>query len=393
MEKLKYTRVEECCEILDSMRIPITASDRKEGKYPYYGANGIQDYVNDYIFDDELVLLAEDGGNFGSKEKPIAYRVSGKCWVNNHAHVLKPKEEIDVDYLCYSLMFYKVDGMINGATRKKLTQTAMKKMKIPLRNIVEQKKIVQQLNKIIEIREKAKKELNLLDNLIQARFVELFGDAVYNDKKWETDTVKNLCKEIYGGGTPSKAHPEYYKDGDIPWVSAKDMKTDVLKDSQIKINQLGVDNSTARLVPVNSVIMVIRSGILKHTLPVAVNKVPITVNQDLKVFIPGERILTRFLAVQFKMQEKDILSGLRAVTADNIEFNSLKQRRMIVPPIDLQQKYLMFLERIDKSKFVIHKFLYCTTHNTKSIIKPRPNTKESGKIRGRETTCRRILTF
>ena len=393
MEKLKYTRVEECCEILDSMRILITASDRKEGKYPYYGANGIQDYVNDYIFDDELVLLAEDGGNFGSKEKPIAYRVSGKCWVNNHAHVLKPKEEIDVDYLCYSLMFYKVDGMINGATRKKLTQTAMKKMKIPLRNIVEQKKIVQQLNKIIEIREKAKKELNLLDNLIQARFVELFGDAVYNDKKWETDTVKNLCKEIYGGGTPSKAHPEYYKDGDIPWVSAKDMKTDVLKDSQIKINQLGVDNSTARLVPVNSVIMVIRSGILKHTLPVAVNKVPITVNQDLKVFIPGERILTRFLAVQFKMQEKDILSGVRAVTADNIEFNSLKQRRMIVPPIDLQQKYLMFLERIDKSKFVIHKFLYCTTHNTKSIIKPRPNTKESGKIRGRETTCRRILTF
>lgn len=382
MEKLKYTRVEECCEILDSMRIPITASDRKEGKYPYYGANGIQDYVNDYIFDDELVLLAEDGGNFGSKEKPIAYRVSGKCWVNNHAHVLKPKEEIDVDYLCYSLMFYKVDGMINGATRKKLTQTAMKKMKIPLRNIVEQKKIVQQLNKIIEIREKAKKELNLLDNLIQARFVELFGDAVYNDKKWETDTVKNLCKEIYGGGTPSKAHPEYYKDGDTPWVSAKDMKTDVLKDSQIKINQLGVDNSTARLVPVNSVIMVIRSGILKHTLPVAVNKVPITVNQDLKVFIPGERILTRFLAVQFKMQEKDILSGVRAVTADNIEFNSLKQRRMIVPPIDLQQKYLMFLERIDKSKFVIHKFLYCTTHNTKSIIKPRPNTKESGKIRG-----------
>ena len=393
MEKLKYTRVEECCEILDSMRIPITASDRKEGKYPYYGANGIQDYVNDYIFDDELVLLAEDGGNFGSKEKPIAYRVSGKCWVNNHAHVLKPKEEIDVDYLCYSLMFYKVDGMINGATRKKLTQTAMKKMKIPLRNIVEQKKIVQQLNKIIEIREKAKKELKLLDNLIQARFVELFGDAVYNDKKWETDTVKNLCKEIYGGGTPSKAHPEYYKDGDIPWVSAKDMKTDVLKDSQIKINQLGVDNSAARLVPVNSVIMVIRSGILKHTLPVAVNKVPITVNQDLKVFIPGERILTRFLAVQFKMQEKDILSGVRAVTADNIEFNSLKQRRMIVPPIDLQQKYLMFLERIDKSKFVIHKFLYCTTHNTKSIIKPRPNTKESGKIRGRETTCRRILTF
>ena len=92
--------LEDCCEILDSQRIPITASEREKGVYPYYGANGVQDYVANYIFDDELVLLAEDGGNFGSNERPIAYRVSGKCWVNNHAHVLKPKEGLDVDYLC-----------------------------------------------------------------------------------------------------------------------------------------------------------------------------------------------------------------------------------------------------------------------------------------------------
>ena len=138
-------------------------------------------------------------------------------------------------------------------------------------------------------------------------------------------------------------------------VSSKDMKTDVLTDSQIKINQLGVDNSTAHMVPINSVIMVIRSGILKHTLPVAINAVPITVNQDLKVFIPNERVLTRFLSVQFKMHEKDILSGVRAVTADNIEFNSLKQRELIVPPIELQQEYVTFLEQIDKSKFSVIK--------------------------------------
>lgn len=87
MSELKTVRLGDVCEILDSKRVPITAHERKNGSYPYYGANGIQDYVADYIFDDELVLLAEDGGNFGSKEKPIAYRVSGKCWVNNHAHV------------------------------------------------------------------------------------------------------------------------------------------------------------------------------------------------------------------------------------------------------------------------------------------------------------------
>ena len=114
------------CEILDNQRVPITASERKSGPYPYYGANGLQDYVDGYIFDDDLVLLAEDGGNFGSKDKPIAYRVSGKCWVNNHAHVLKPKDNIDVNYLCYSLMFYNVDGLVNGATRQKLTQKDMR---------------------------------------------------------------------------------------------------------------------------------------------------------------------------------------------------------------------------------------------------------------------------
>ena len=174
---------------------------------------------------------------------------------------------------------------------------------------------------------------------------------MHNNKEWTTDSVERLCKEIYGGGTPSKSHPEYYENGNIPWVSSKDMKTDILMDSQIHINEEGVANSTARMVPENSVIMVIRSGILKHTLPVAINAVPITVNQDLKVFIPGNRVITRFLAYQFKMLESDILSGVRAVTADNIEFDSLKKRKLIVPPMELQQQFAAFVAQVDKSKY------------------------------------------
>ena len=205
--------VEDCCQILDSMRVPITASNREEGEYPYYGANGIQDYVADYIFDDELVLLAEDGGNFGSKERPIAYRVSGKCWVNNHAHVLKPKEGLDVDYLCYSLMFYKVDGMVNGATRQKLTQEAMRKMQIPSRSIDEQKYIVDELNRIIRIKEQRQQELRLLDDLIKARFVEMF------DGKYSEDTLVNLCNIIdYRGKTPEKVACG------LPFITAKNVK-------------------------------------------------------------------------------------------------------------------------------------------------------------------------
>ena len=177
---MEYVKIKECCEILDSQRIPLTAKIRNKGKYPYYGANGIQDYIDDYLFDDELVLLAEDGGNFGSKTKPIAYRVSGKCWVNNHAHVLKPKSGMDVDYLCYALMFYNVDGIINGATRQKLTQAAMREMQIPKIDIIKQKKIVSILNRIQKIFHAQKKQMDELDTLIKARFIEMFGDQKAN---------------------------------------------------------------------------------------------------------------------------------------------------------------------------------------------------------------------
>ena len=190
---MDMVNVEDCCEILDSMRVPITASERKEGKYPYYGANGIQDYVDDYIFDDELVLLAEDGGNFGSRERPIAYRISGKCWVNNHAHVLKPKKGLDVDYLCYSLMFYKVEGIVNGATRKKLTQAAMRKMQIPFRRMEEQIHIVNNLNYVLKVKEKRERKLKLLDELVRGRFVELFGHPENNEMNWPQYCFGDIC--------------------------------------------------------------------------------------------------------------------------------------------------------------------------------------------------------
>lgn len=167
-----YKKLEEVCEILDARRVPITAKDREAGIYPYYGANGLQDYVAEYIFDDELVLLAEDGGNFGSKDRPIAYRVSGKCWVNNHAHVLKARSGMDADYLCYALMFYDTEGLVNGATRQKLTQAAMRQMVIPYREMVKQREIVEKIGRVFSLIEKRKAELALLDQVIKSRFSE-----------------------------------------------------------------------------------------------------------------------------------------------------------------------------------------------------------------------------
>ena len=262
--------------------------------------------------------------------------------------ILTTKSNADLKY-CYYLLL-SLSKMPPNHKRQWISTTSEKNHFLP--SIDKQISIVKQLDLISDTIADYTNQIENLDNLVKARFVEMFGNPVNNDKEWIRDSVERLCKEIYGGGTPSKSHPEYYEDGEIPWITSKDMKTDILIDSQIHINEDGVSNSTARIVPKNSVIMVIRSGILKHTLPVAINAVPITVNQDLKVFIPGNRIVTNFLAYQFKMMEKDILSGVRAVTADNIEFDALKRRELIVPPIELQQQFSVFVQHVDKPKFI-----------------------------------------
>ena len=295
-----------------------------------------------------------DEANFGIQDIVDAGIVSPayKIWDVNSDRII-PKYLEEVLRSPRSIQYYASNFNGSIKRRERLTDKDFLAMEIPCPSLEEQDYTLSVIRKMRHILFYRRKEISAMDDLIKARFVEMFGDPIHNDKGWKTETVDSVCKEIYGGGTPSKAHPEYYEMGNIPWVSSKDMKTDVLTDSQVYINQLGVDNSTARMVPVNSIIMVIRSGILKHTLPVAINAVPVTVNQDLKVFIPSERMLARFMAVQFKMQEKDILSGVRAVTADNIEFNSLKNRKLIVPPIDLQNEYAVFMKQVDKSKVAV----------------------------------------
>lgn len=93
----------ECVTFLDTMRKPLKESEREKGIYPYYGASGIVDYVSDYIFDEELVLLSEDGANITDRNYPVCFLASGKYWVNNHAHVLKVNAENENNFICNSL--------------------------------------------------------------------------------------------------------------------------------------------------------------------------------------------------------------------------------------------------------------------------------------------------
>ena len=355
--------VEDCCEILDSLRVPITASHREEGEYPYYGANGIQDYVADYIFDDDLVLLAEDGGNFGSKDRAIAYRVSGKCWVNNHAHVLKPKAGMDVDYLCYSLMFYKVDGMVNGATRQKLTQASMRKMQIPLRSMAEQVRIADELNRVIKIKEQLQQELGLLDDLIKARFLELFGDLADPECRWKKEKLVDVCKnpdDIKCGPFGTQlSKDEYCTSGvavwEIPQINSgfAAQPTHFLSDE--KANQLEAYSIKSGDIAMSRKGNVGRCAVFPETMEDGI------IHSDvLRIRINNELVLPVFMMHQLHysraVQHQIELVSSGAIMA-GINVTKLKQIEVHIPPMKLQQQFAALVAQVDKSKVAVQKAL------------------------------------
>ena len=160
----KVLSLRNCCDILDSKRVPITKSKREKGDVPYYGATGLQDYVKDYLFDEPLVLLGEDGAKWGAGENS-AYKIDGKSWVNNHAHVLRPRRDLLKDeWLIYFLNYSDLQGYITGVTVPKLNQEKMGTISIPVPPLSDQQSIVEYLDssfaKIDAMKANAKKALN-----------------------------------------------------------------------------------------------------------------------------------------------------------------------------------------------------------------------------------------
>ena len=364
---MEYRTIEEWCEILDSQRIPITAKNRIEGPYPYYGANGIQGYVNDYIFDDELVLLAEDGGNFGSKNRPIAYRVSGKCWVNNHAHVLKPKNGLDVDYLCYSLMFYNTNGLVNGATRQKLTQSTMRTMKIPCLEINEQQEIVQKIKKIESILNDLNGQLDLLDELIKARFMEMFGDPVLNEKSWRVIKLGELCSKICSGNTPKGGSDNYTKEGIMFFRSQNVWKNRLELDDIVYIDEATHEKMKETSLNYGD-ILITKTGRI-NTENSSLGRSALFLGKNDSANINGHVYLVRInselvnrhfvLQILISPQYRDLI---RRVCVGGIDKRQLNQNHIydfpiIIPPLELQNQFASFVEEIDKSRSRIQKSL------------------------------------
>ena len=162
---------------------------------------------------------------------------------------------------------------------------------------------------------------------------------------WQTVALGEATT-ITGGGTPTRNNTDYYG-GTIPWVTPKDMKSWEIHGAQVNITEAGLESSAARLIPSNSVLIVVRSGVLKHTIPVALNRVPVAINQDMKALRCSSALDPDFLARFIKAQSSEILQWVRATTADNFPIDMLKQLRVPVPPLAEQRRIADVLDRAE----------------------------------------------
>ena len=197
MELQEY-RFDEVSNNYDKKRVPLSSAQRakRQGNYRYYGAQGVIDYIDDYIFDGTFMLIAEDGENLKSKKQNIAQVVNGKFWVNNHAHIVTGNDLCDTRYLCYLINCMDLSGYVTGSAQPKLSQANLNAVKVLLPQIEAQKKIVDYLSKIDE-----KIEVNMqinknLEQQAQAIYASLFNESP--NPQWKIGQLSDLVSVKYG---------------------------------------------------------------------------------------------------------------------------------------------------------------------------------------------------
>ena len=343
----------EVCDILDSQRKPVTKKDRKEGQYPYYGATGIQDYVDSYIFDGRYLLLGEDGAKWGAMDKS-AFIIEGKCWVNNHAHILKVHDCLIDTFAEYYLVFKDLDEYITGAIVRKLTQQALRDIPILVPPIAEQEKIVAELDCLSGIIEKKKQQLKELDNLAQSIFYEMFGDPVENDKGWEKKRLGDLAdisssKRIFAN--------EYTETG-VPFYRGKEV-TEKSKGNEISVELFISEdryNEIKRIygVPVVGDILVTAVG--------TIGNIWVVDSEEPFYFKDGNvlwmKIKNNSHPVYFKYLLSVLIDEYKGQMANGCAYSALtivnlKEMPTTIVPLSLQQDFASKIESIEKQKELI----------------------------------------
>lgn len=333
-------------EFLDNMRRPVTESERKSGTFPYYGANGLQGSIDNFIFDEPLVLLAEDGGHFDNPDRGIAYRVSGKTWVNNHAHVLRPKQHIDLNYLCRILENYDVTPFVTGTTRGKLTKAGASEIPIPVPALTEQRRIAAILDQADALRAKRREALAQLDSLTQSIFVEMFGDPLHGKSKAPQVFFEDITTRITYGFTSPMTH----LDSGIPILTAKNVRNGSLDLVNVHYaDQSEFDALTSKSKPKVGDILITKDGTIGRTAVVDTNET-ICINQSVAlVQLQGEKVTPSYVAAYLRTNAvQQVMKNMGKGNAlAHLQITELAKLPIGLPPLSHQQQFSVRIEAVN----------------------------------------------
>ncbi|NLU40216.1 MAG: restriction endonuclease subunit S [Bacteroidales bacterium] len=339
----------EVCENLDSKRIPITQNKRKKGDIPYYGASGIVDYVSDFIFNEDLLCVSEDGANLLARTYPIAFPISGKTWVNNHAHVLKFPNLVTQKIVEIYLNSIRVDDYVSGMAQPKLNQAMLNKIKIPLPPLPEQQRIVSILDEAFAAIAQAK--ANAEQNLKNAKeLFESYLQGVFENGNWETKTIQEITKIVNGYAFASKDFKptNTIKSVKITNVGVKEFVEEADNYLPEKFKETLKDFQVRE----GNIVIALTRTIISAGLKVAV--VPKSydgalVNQRVAALVSNEKLVNQnflYYYLTTSVVAKYVLAHVNTLMQPNLSINDLKNMHVPCPSLIEQQSIVRQLDAL-----------------------------------------------
>lgn len=328
----------------------IPTGDLLDEGYPVYGANGIIGYYGEYNHENPVVAITCRGATCGSINitAPHAY-VTGNAMCLDDV-----REDIEIEYLYYCLKHYDFKGVISGSAQPQITRQGLNKVDISICSHEEQLNIIDRLRKVEAIIKLREDELLELDNLIKARFVELFGNPIINEKGWNTAELNSVCDGIGDGlhGTP-----EYDESGDYPFINGNNLMNGIIE-----------------ITPATK--MVNEETYRKHFIELTDNAILLSINGTLGklAFYNGEAVMLGKSACYcnlkpeinrefvYGVMKTDAFMGFlesnaTASTIKNVGLKAIRGFRLILPPEELQTEFVEFSKQVDKSKVAVQKAL------------------------------------
>lgn len=346
MEKIKLTNI---CTPKQWKTIP--TSQLLSSGYPVYGANGIIGYYNTYNHEQSVITITCRGASCGTINitKPQSYITGNAMCLDN------VREDINLNYLYYNLLFYDFNKVISGSAQPQITRQGLEKVEISICPPTEQISIVSILKSIECLILARKKELKYLDELVKARFVEMFGDSILNPKGWNIVTIGDVIIDIrYGTSKPA------VEGGKYPYLRMNNITVDGqldLKDLKyIDISYDEIEKCVVRKGDIlfnrtNSIDLVGKTAVFDLPEEMVIAGYIIRVRLNEKKMLPC--FLSQYMNLEaIKGKLRSMAKG--AVNQANINAQELQSIKVYIPDIELQKQYVEFKKRVDKSKFASH---------------------------------------